>query len=43
MAHNLPNLVKPLHYDITLRDFDLEHFTFSGDVTIRYLICSTGH
>ena len=36
MAHNLPNLVKPTHYNITLYNFDLEKFTFSGDVTIRY-------
>jgi hypothetical protein len=35
MAHNLPNLVKPTHYDVTLYNFDLEKFTFSGDVTIR--------
>ena len=36
MAHNLPNLVKPTHYDIKLYNFDLEKFTFSGDVSIRY-------
>jgi hypothetical protein len=35
MAHNLPNLVKPTHYDITLYNFDLEKFTFSGDVSIK--------
>jgi len=38
MAHNLPNLVKPTHYDIKLYNFDLEKFTFSGDVSIRYNI-----
>jgi aminopeptidase N len=36
MAHNLPNLVKPTHYDVTLYNFDFERFTFSGDVTIRF-------
>lgn len=36
MAHNLPNLVKPTHYDVTLYNFDFEKFTFSGDVSIRY-------
>lgn len=36
MAHNLPNLVKPTRYDVTLYNFDLDKFTFSGDVTIRY-------
>ena len=35
MAHNLPNLVKPTHYDVTLYNFDLEGFTFSGNVTIK--------
>lgn len=35
MAHNLPNLVKPTHYDITLYNFDLEKFSFSGDVSIK--------
>jgi hypothetical protein len=36
MAHNLPNLVKPTHYDVTLYNFDLEKFTFSGKVAITY-------
>ena len=36
MAHNLPNLVKPTHYSVTLSNFDFEGFTFSGQVTIRY-------
>jgi len=36
MAHNLPNLVKPTHYDVTLYNFDFDKFTFSGDVTITY-------
>lgn len=36
MAHNLPNLVNPAHYDVTLYNFDLEKFTFSGKVAIRY-------
>lgn|SRR5579862_2920128 len=38
MAHNLPNLVKPTHYDITLYNFDLEKFTFSGDVSIKLAV-----
>ena len=38
MAHNLPNLVKPTHYDVTLYNFDFERFTFSGNVTIRLVL-----
>lgn len=36
MAHSLPNLVKPTHYEVTLYNFDFESFTFSGDVKIRF-------
>jgi hypothetical protein len=36
MAHNLPNLVKPTHYSVTLSNFDFEGFTFSGQVIIRH-------
>lgn len=35
MAHNLPNLVKPTHYEVTLYNFDFNQFTFSGNVAIR--------